>query len=313
MRQFPVISTSILLGTALSACFTGIESTPRIDESQVLVHQAAHQTPEQRLMDSLFLEQPSQWAVGKKFLIARDRVSLIFTPASDNTDKLGGHTMTYQGIKSTGSLTRDDAVELCFTSDDGRRLFYRPINMDRERFDSLSSLEIPYAIDLATVQRCDKLLRGREVYIRTPHWYSLGDSEPINGLRHIRVRIDSLVPGNENFPVAVCFTTTDDQSSAQAAKLLMSTRKYNATRTFDELFAFDNPRKRFPEIKDSTWNMIVRSRVEKGMTRDECRLALGQPGIVERIPTRGGMAERWSYPEGIYLFFEDGFLSDFRL
>ena len=43
------------------------------------------------------------------------------------------------------------------------------------------------------------------------------------------------------------------------------------------VFAFDNPRRRYPEIKDDVWELIIRSRLRDGMTRDECRLALGAP------------------------------------
>ncbi len=58
--------------------------------------------------------------------------------------------------------------------------------------------------------------------------------------------------------------------------------------------------------------MIVCSRVRAGMTRDECRLALGQPTDILRIPTNGGMQERWTYSDGIYLVFDDGFLTRYR-
>ena len=85
-----------------------------------------------------------------------------------------------------------------------------------------------------------------------------------------------------------------------------------ATRTFDSLFAFDNPRNRYPEIKDDVWELITRSRVREGMTRDECRLALGQPSDILRIPTYGGMQERWTYTDGIFLIFDDGFLTKYR-
>ena len=49
------------------------------------------------------------------------------------------------------------------------------------------------------------------------------------------------------------------------------------------------------------------------MTRDECRLALGAPPEVLRTPSYGGMREVWSYSDGVFLIFEDGYLTRFRL
>ena len=61
------------------------------------------------------------------------------------------------------------------------------------------------------------------------------------------------------------------------------------------------------------WALITQSRVREGMSRDECRLALGQPDRIVRTPTYGGMREHWRYTDGLYLVFDDGYLTSFRL
>jgi hypothetical protein len=48
------------------------------------------------------------------------------------------------------------------------------------------------------------------------------------------------------------------------------------------------------------------------MTSSECRLALGAPNDYTRVPTTGGMVERWTYDNGVYLMFEDGVLTRYR-
>ena len=48
------------------------------------------------------------------------------------------------------------------------------------------------------------------------------------------------------------------------------------------------------------------------MTKEECRLSLGRPNEVKRIPTYEGLKEQWFYNTGAYLFFEDGLLTSFR-
>ena len=85
-----------------------------------------------------------------------------------------------------------------------------------------------------------------------------------------------------------------------------------ATRNFDRLFSFSDPRTNYPQISDHTWQLITRSQVAVGMTRDECRLALGAPSSINRGATRAAQLERWLYDDGIYLIFEDGILTRYR-
>ena len=49
------------------------------------------------------------------------------------------------------------------------------------------------------------------------------------------------------------------------------------------------------------------------MSREECRMALGQAPEILRTPSYGGMREVWSYSDGIFLIFEDGYLTRYRL
>ena len=44
------------------------------------------------------------------------------------------------------------------------------------------------------------------------------------------------------------------------------------------------------------------------MTKDEVRLSLGSPSSVNQRPSHEGVREYWYYPDGRYLYFEDGVL-----
>lgn len=321
MNLFRRILTALLPALALSAggCFTGVESTPRISDADVNRIQAAQLTPEQRFLTGIAPLPPSQWRPGRTWRVANDRISLIFTSASDRTDALAGHIISYEGENRALGLRGEDGVELIFRSDDGRRLFYRVPGMTRERFDTIPALDVPFTVDLDIVARLDSAMRGRTYFVRTPAWYTTATRQAVGGLRHIPVHIDSVGPGDENFPAAVYFTVTDPQyasilpAGATSYMVYMSLGDSKAaTRNFDTIFAFDNPRRRYPEIKDDVWELIIRSRLRDGMTRDECRLALGAPPQVTRVPTYGGMVEQWTYTDGVYLYFEDGFLTRFR-
>ena len=49
------------------------------------------------------------------------------------------------------------------------------------------------------------------------------------------------------------------------------------------------------------------------MTRDECRLALGAPNSYRTIPVYNAIVEQWNYDDGLYLIFEDGILTRYRI
>ena len=82
--------------------------------------------------------------------------------------------------------------------------------------------------------------------------------------------------------------------------------------TFDKLFSFTDIRKSYKTITDVNWERIINGQIAVGMTKDECSLSLGNPSSIERMPTHGGMYERWSYDNGEYVIFEDGLLVQFR-
>ena len=322
MTRFGNIFLYILPALALGAggCFTGVESTPRIKEADVKRQQAAGVTSEQLFLSDLTPLPPAQWLPGRGLLVANDRISLIFNSASDHPEGLSGHTIYFDSFTPARSLTGDDAGELIFRADDGRRLHYRVPGLTREKLDTISVLAVPFTVDLDLVRRIDEVMRGRRLFVRTPAWYSSSTRQPINGLRHIEVQIDSVGAGDDNFLAAVYFSIVDADINSQLHSvkgnymLFMSIGTNRAaTRNFDTLFSFDNPRKSYPEIKDDVWELIIRSRVRAGMTRDECRLALGAPPSLERVPTDGGMRERWTYSDGVFLIFDDGYLTRFRL
>lgn len=321
MKLIRSVLTFILPALLFGAggCFTGVESTPRIKESDVRHQQADGITPEQRFLTGISPLPPRQWTPERKWLVANDRISLIFSHKSDNTDNLAGHTVRFEGIAPATSLTGEDAGEILLRTDDGRRLYYHVPGLTSSKIDTLSSLEIPFTVDLDIVARIDSAVTGRKLFIRTPSWYSPANRELVQGLRHIEVQIDSVTPGNENFAAAVYFSISDPKilehlkGNRHEYMVFMSVGNSRAaTRNFDTLFSFTDPRTAYPEIKDDVWELIIRSRINKNMTRDEVRLALGSPASVERIPTYGGMIERWSYSDGVFAVFEDGFVTRFR-
>lgn len=85
-----------------------------------------------------------------------------------------------------------------------------------------------------------------------------------------------------------------------------------APRGFATLFSFTDPREKYPQISDETWANIIRGRVALGMTRAECRLALGTPDDVIHRNDHNYLYERWNYDNGVYLVFRDDILENYR-
>ena len=121
----------------------------------------------------------------------------------------------------------------------------------------------------------------------------------------------------ETFPracqycIAIFMATSTDTEPEVFMSLLSSSRSQYIT--FDRLFSFENPRLQYKEIQDDAWEQITLGKVKTGMTKAECKLSLGNPNEVKKIPTYSGLRERWIYNSGAYLFFVDDLLADYRL
>ena len=148
-----LILPALLFGAG--GCFTGVESTPRIKESDVRQQQAAGISSEQMFLSDITPVPPRLWTPDRQWLVANNRISLIFSPKSDNTDNLAGHTIRFEGVAPAKSLTGDDAGEITFRSDDGRRLYYHVPGLSASKIDTLSRLDVPFTVDLDIVAKID--------------------------------------------------------------------------------------------------------------------------------------------------------------
>ncbi len=316
---------SCMVVTSLQSCFTGVESTPRISLNDVKKQQAATVTDEQRFLAGLAPTPPSQWRPGYRLRVDDAKIGLALTSASGSSDSLPGRDLVFDSFSPAVSLTGTDAVEIAFHADlpEGRTEYFYRVPVEMAALDTLDALQVPFTVDMELVARVDSLMRGRRLFIRTPIWYRAdGSHEAVSGLRHVPVVIDSVVAGDSNYPLGVIFTLADEAHARwlgtdgkKCTRMVYMTvgKSRAATRNFDLLFSFRDPREIYPGIKDDIWDLIVRSRVKEGMTREECRLALGAPTTLRRIPTYGGMRENWQYSDGVYLYFDDGYLTRFRL
>lgn len=291
-----------MLATSLHGCFTGIESTPKITARDVK-RQHATETPEMAYARDVTGDPVASWEAGKRFIVTEGRISFALTPVPVAERLHAGDTIIFAGMHPTPSMTDVDDTLLQFLTPDGDTLNYR-VQEPLERLTARNEFEVPFTIEASIVDKASALMTGNDYYITTPvRFNEQGDN--ITGRKLIKVHIDRVRAGNANYPLSVEFTDVDGNRSRVFMSIGGGRR---ATRNFDTLFSLTDPRQRYKDIKDDVWECITRSSVKAEMTREECRLALGNP----REVIRGHYLERWAYDNGRVLIFDDGYLSDLR-
>lgn len=299
------------MALVMAGCFTGVESTPKITYSDVKrANATAQPTAEQSFLSEIGPQPPTQWQPGKKFYIADPKASIVFSSSADLTT-LAGQEVAFHAIRPVPSVTGQEVTEIEFVTPSGESVFYRD-NLPYAEVSGRQQLEVPFTIEMSIVDAVKKQLTGQKYFVVTPHWYTADGSQAVNGLRYVEAEVMDVAPGNAIYPVRVVFHPLDGQPDELYSMYMTVGNARTSTRNFFTLFAFKNPRDQFPRMDDETWDLISHSLVKLGMTRDECRLALGTPQTVGQRATTAGMVEYWSYSDGVYLLFEEGYLSYFR-
>lgn len=310
-NKFHKIITAVLSVILLTSCFTGIESTPRISSKDVRKRDAANLTPEQLFLSDITSEAPAEWQKGKRFFVTDDKISIIFQPGEVDVDSLSNRDLIFDSFRAVPSVTGDGATILNFTASDREGTLSYRVNVPYDYLYKRQRLEVPFSVERSVVERVDSAMRNQTYFITTPKWYRSSDDKAVSGRRHISVTVTHVGPGTYIYPLRVYFRPEGYDTEYWIPMTIGDDRA--ATRNFYTIFNFEDPRRRYPQITDRVWQLIVNSKVETGMTRDECRLALGAPNSYRTIPVYNALVEQWNYDDGLYLIFEDGVLTRFRI
>ena len=300
---------SLTLATALllpTACFTGVESTPKITARDVK-RENVTVTAEDTFLLTVADAPLREWQPGKRFRVTDPKISLVFGATMPEGEELAGRDITFEGVAEVPSITGGTDTQLTFRSPRGATLVYRE-QRALSRLMEKQSMSVPFTIQETMVEEARRLLTGKRLYILTSLWRDDAD-QPVDGRKFVPVTIDSVGYGTSFYPVKIALT---DERGVSARVFLYPGAQSSTPRTFPGLFAFSDPRSRYPDISPEMWACIIDSRIAPGMTRDEARLALGVPKEVERQPTPTLLREMWVYDNGIYLLFEDGLLKAYR-
>lgn len=295
---------------SFSSCFTGVEGTKKITLSRD--DRKAIRPSEEELFFSGINPIPlEKWEKGHPFIAADNKVSMIFDQQGMNPDSdasnLGGETFLYDGyfsrITPDGSknavilFRRTDTV---YAYDSGKPAEEAPL--------SILSDQIPMMIDATMVSSARELLKGKLLWTRSPLWYN-DQGERIPGKKYVAVTVSDVSAGNISFPLKVKFR---DESGKSAYMFMNFGNSGSESRSFPNLFSLSDIRKRYQEIHPEVWELICDGKVRAGMTKEECRLSLGNPAEVSSGHDYSQTLDLWHYSDGSVLWFEDGILSRFR-
>lgn len=311
MRLIRTLLTILVPGVLLTGCFTGVESTPQITYKDVKNNKVAETTPEQQFARELVSPRFSQWRAGKEFYVTSPRISLVLSAdAPAAAMPMEGDTLVLVSSRDVPDLTGRQVVELVFSrKTEPHQTFVYRTNATRDDLTERAEVEIPFTIDLDFVADAASRLVGRELYVRTPLWFNT-DGQPVSGRKFVKVRITGVRAANEVYPLFVLFT--DEKGDSRGLFMSGAGQSRWAPRDFSALFAMGNPRLEYPQISDAMWADIVNTRVAEGMTKQEVSLAIGMPESIDRGYNQNAAYERWNYPDGRYLLFEDGLLMRFN-
>jgi hypothetical protein len=296
------------------ACGTGIEVTERVTEKDVKRVMERSDGIVTTVTLEPYVDSISDWKLGKRFWVADDQIKelLVISSAYDkDTLHLAGRTLLYDGWSKSGVLVDDyngRRMYLDLKDDESGAIYvyYAGKEVEARR----SGVTFPMLIDLDMVDNVARQIVNKDFYIRTSIWYDHRTEQMLNGRHFIKVHIDSVLPGNAVLPLRVQFTATDTHERA----MVWMSDNFSTMhgRDFDALFVASDPHLAYPDITDANWDRITRGQVVEGMTKEECRLAIGNPKRINERPDQGGMREYWYYDGGSYLYFVDGLLNQFR-
>ncbi len=269
-------------------------------------------SPEQQFeLENFTNTNCTEWERGKPFLYVADELNILLQPVGEGNPSV----QSFRNKLFTFHSMREDSpfgVALASLVFECEGILYK-FETNRT-FESLLDKSyipfLPHMVSLDKVERAKKALQGERLYIKSGVWYNK-DLTVKSGRKMVLVTITDVVAGTERLPACIEFVDERGETSY----VLMNLPSNDFSRlylTFHKLFDFENPRLAYPLIVDKHWELITQSKVCVGMTKDECRLALGLPSEVNRVPTYTGLVERWHYTSGNYYVFEDGILTQAR-
>ena len=306
LRNLTLAAMMLAATAGLTSCFTGIESTPKITQSDVK-RENIRTSLEQTFLSDIHGQPFGSWQPGKRFIATDNRLATMSVTTPAQIGDISGRNLRYEGWRGGVSVTGDSVTDVTLLTPEGHRLTYR-LSASPSVLWQRTDVDIPFTIEGSVVDSVAARIGRQTYYVITSLWYDR-DDQSITGKKFVKATVDSVMPGNTVYPIKLIMRLEDDR----LFNLFMSVgSSHKNPRGFGSLFSLTDPRLNYPSISDETWQNIINARVARGMSRDECKLALGAPNRIDRGTDNSYLYERWYYDSGIYLTFQDGILTSFR-
>ena len=303
----PAHAVGVLVLLLLTSCFTGVESTKKIELSKEDIKYIKN-TPEDTFLNKIIPTPHIEWEIGKKFIATDNRTALIFDSNYITSDYeklgLGGKTLSFVGIDYHTMIDGTKSIVLKFS--DGKNIF--SFNTKQNENELFYSSEIPLMIDLDLVESTKRILCGLKLWTLSSLWYDV-NGEKTSGQKFVPISIIDVLPGDKVFPIKIIFKDSFNKSYS----MFMNVGNSGVdSRSFSNLFSLSDPYEKYSHIDKDIWNLIQNGQIRNGMTKEECRLALGSPKEVNKGHNYSSTLELWQYTDGVYLQFQDGLLINYR-
>ncbi|MDE5800701.1 MAG: hypothetical protein K2H74_06735 [Paramuribaculum sp.] len=294
------------LGSMLTGCFTGVESTPPITDREVR-KSTPPPSPDDNYLSAIRATRVKELRPGMKWIVNDRRISRVFGAEAYDKQFAPGDTLSLLTIRSATTLDGRKVGEVVFSGSNVDSLVYRT-SISYDTFMADSALSLPFAVEGALVEAVGRLMTGKEYYLITSSRFDMADVA-YTGRKFVPVTVEEVTYGNSYYPVSLILRDDRDERF----RLHMSVDGASVMpRKFSSLLSLTDPRLSYPDTTDDVWDQIVNGKVKIGMTTNECRLSLGRPADVVRQAGYSSLVEIWTYAGGRYLVFTDGILTSVK-
>lgn len=316
----PTVCT--LLCCISTGCFTGIESTRQIELSRQ-DRKLLEVSPEEQLFASVVGLPLDSWPEGFRFIVTDPRASRVYASFMAADSLQVGDSLHFLGITPVSRPDGKEYVRLLFAGPNNLRFSY-DTGKESSASSEITSDKLPMLVNARMVAQADSLLCNREIWNRSSMAYT-PDGERISVKKFSRFLVDSVTAGQGFFPLRLWATFNSDDivtphsvgshnsvGSHPIFFYLDFSSSLAESRPPARVLSLSDPKLKYPAITDTVWQTIRKGMVMQGMTKDECRLSLGNPSDANTGHDYNSTIDLWQYPDGTFLRFIDGLLHSFR-
>jgi hypothetical protein len=197
---------------------------------------------------------------------------------------------------------------------EGEKFEYEYFGSIEDLKSSDSFTTISHLVYLGDIDKAKELLVNKVLYITDEIWYKESEDNNIGEMvvknKYIPITITNIGIGNNNAIKVVFKGQNGDEYflNVSFSGTNIGGMDKVFSKKFQDVFMFDNPKVKYPQISNEFWQLIQKGIVRAGMTETECELSWGKPDDINTTTGSFGIHKQWVYEGQGYLYFENGIL-----